>query len=162
MTRREVDKEDLLREATALVQRAELELLGDLAVPHVIAGFRHKGAASFFFGADPVYHFNEDGELRRAYCDGLLIKANDGKLFSLRRERRQGEIQLLRHDFTDAEQNEFVQRMQNALADLRMALESSRYKVVQQEPRDADFAGRLFEWLTRHDGSQVADRPNVI
>ena len=75
---RNPNREDLLREATALVERIEL-------VPHrdrqfdasepIVVGFRADGALSIFFGDDPVYQFNAAGELRRAYCDGLLFKA---------------------------------------------------------------------------------------
>jgi hypothetical protein len=45
-----------------------------------IAGFRTSGS-DFFFGAEPVYQFNTAGELRRAYCDDLLIKASRGRWF---------------------------------------------------------------------------------
>ena len=90
MARDQSSREDLLREATALVERIELRIAGPMSVKHdrddhVVVGFRANGSASFFFGEDPVYQFNSAGQLRRAYCGGLLIKAAHGRLVSLQR-----------------------------------------------------------------------------
>src|SRR5688572_18570527 len=65
MARQEQDREDILREATALVERVEL-LIPEFPEP-IVAGFRRDGSASFFFGADPVLQFNAQGKLRRAF-----------------------------------------------------------------------------------------------
>src|SRR5262245_10991650 len=100
MAREESDREDLLREATALVERIELIVDIGNAGQHVVAGFRTNGAASIFFGADPVYQFNAAGELRRAYCDGVLIKGSRGRLVSLSRKRLANESLLLSCEFT--------------------------------------------------------------
>ncbi len=70
MARDESSREDLLREATALVERIELVphatdpliAASDLFDKHIVAGFRRDGALSVFFGEDPVYHFNAEGE----------------------------------------------------------------------------------------------------
>jgi hypothetical protein len=94
MSRRESDLEDLLREATALVERAELKI-ADYDEP-IVVGFRRDGSASVFFGPDPVYQFNSAGELRRAYVSGLLYKAERGSLCALRRERNETEVALVR------------------------------------------------------------------
>jgi hypothetical protein len=161
MARQESDKEDLLREATALVERIELAPVGVAKCEHVIAGFRRDGAASIFFGADPVYHFNAAGELRRAYCDGLLFRADSGRLVSLRRERQQNEVQLLRHELTEAEQIAFFTRMRELLIGLSSALDTADYTVNGEVPDDADVLGRLQTWLTQHDGSKIAATPNA-
>jgi hypothetical protein len=161
MARQESDKEDLLREATALVERVELAPAGSLQDEHIVAGFRHDGAASIFFGTDPVYHFNAAGELRRAYCDGLLFKAASGRLVSLSRKRRQNEVQLLRHELTEAEQPAFLARLRERLDRLSTALDTAEYAVKGQMPGDADVLGRLQAWLTQHDGSKIAAMPNA-
>ena len=93
MARDESSREDLLREATALVERIELRITAPISAAHdrddhVVVGFRANGAASFFFGDDPVYQFNSAGQLRRAYCGGLLFKATHGRLVSLQRVRQ--------------------------------------------------------------------------
>ncbi len=159
MARRESDREDLLGEATALVERVELSPVDAPEGDHVTAGFRRDGAASVFFGAERVYQFNAAGELRRAYCDGLLFKAVRGRLASLRRVREHGEVQLLRHDLTDAEQFNFLARMQGILSELANQLSHGGYNVVGQVPADADVVSRLKLWLTRQSASKVADTP---
>src|SRR5262245_11539562 len=107
MGREESDREDLLREATALVERIELAPDFGHAGEHIVVGFRANGAASFFFGADSVFQFNAAGELRRAYCGGQLIKASRGQLVSLARQRLENETQLLSRKLTDDEQAKF-------------------------------------------------------
>src|SRR5690606_4241518 len=96
MARQEQDREDLLKEATALVERVELAIDG--MPEHVVVGFRADGCASFYFGPEPVWHFNTSQELRRAYVGGLLYKAEQGRLVSLQRNRTSGQVQLLRHE----------------------------------------------------------------
>jgi hypothetical protein len=161
MARQETDKEDLLREATALVERVELAPIGDSDDATITAGFRPDGAASIFFGADPVYHFNAAGELRRAYCGGLLFKAMHGRLVSLRRVRTRDEVQLLRHELSEAEQSVFLTRMQSLLADLATVLTRREFKTVGQVPKDADVVGRLKAWLAQHDGTSIAASPHA-
>src|SRR5437588_282047 len=85
MARETTDREDLLREATALVERAELAV-ADWPEP-VVIGFRRDGAASIYFGGDPVYQFNARGELRRAFVADRLFKAEHGILAALDRQR---------------------------------------------------------------------------
>src|SRR3954468_24098136 len=101
MSRRESDREDLLREATALVERAELNVAG--LEESIVIGFRRDGAASFYFGADPVYQFNAVGQLRRGFVAGRLIKAERGRLVALSRERTENEVALVRHELSTAE-----------------------------------------------------------
>jgi hypothetical protein len=161
MARQESDREDLLREATALVERVELSPVDAPQHEPVIAGFRAGGAVSIFFGGDPVYQFNASGELRRAYADGLLFKAERGCLVSLRRIRRQAEVQLVRHDLTDAEQAAFLTRMTDQLRGFAADLECVNYSLVGQVPADADVLGRLREWLARHIGATIAKKPHV-
>src|SRR5437870_346539 len=121
MAQRETDREDLLAEATALVERVELSIespsnadfaasLATRGTKHdpIVAGFRRDGSLSIFFGGDPVYQFNARGELRRAFVNGLLYKAVQGKLAALRRVRSADETQLVRHDLTPAETVQFL------------------------------------------------------
>lgn len=158
MAREESQREDLMGEATALVERIEF------AIPYrdaIVAGFRADGAFSIFFGEDPVYHFNAAGELRRAYCDGLLIKASSGQLASLRRERTAHETQLVRHALTAGEQGEFLATLSEKLRTLRDQLSDGNFSVTGQVPQDADILGRVRAWLGEHHDVCVASRPNV-
>src|SRR5215212_742956 len=119
MARDESSREDLLREATALVERIELRpratdfstAASKLIDQPIVAGFRRDGALSIFFGEDRVYQFNPAGELRRAYCNGKLLKATRGRLASLDRARTQHEVQLARHELSAIEEAEFLSQM---------------------------------------------------
>jgi hypothetical protein len=90
MARQPEDREDLLAEATALVERAELRLPGDART--IVAGFRATGCGSLFFGADPVYQFNSARQLRRAFVGGELYKAERGQLVALTRASEGGRL----------------------------------------------------------------------
>jgi hypothetical protein len=168
MARQESSREDLLREATALVERIELapRTVGaaaaeDNAGDRLVAGFRSDGALSIFFGEDPVYQFNAAGELRRAYSDGTLVKAVRGRLTSLERVRKPHEVQLVRHELTAAEEVALIQRMTDLLRELASSLDAGRFEVIGQVPRDANVLGRLRAWLAAHKQFPIAARPNV-
>jgi hypothetical protein len=161
MARQELDKEDLLREATALVDRVELAASGELLEGlRIVVGFRADGAASFFFGADPAYHFNAAGELRRAFCDGLLAKAERRRLVSLRRQRRADEVQLIRHELSDAEQAEFLGRAKVLFDRLADAIRADGYTIGGQVGSE-DTASRIERWLAGRDEIRVAVSPGV-
>ncbi|HEV3024921.1 MAG TPA: hypothetical protein VGX76_20740 [Pirellulales bacterium] len=153
MARQEQDREDLLAEATALVERVELAVEG-FDEP-LVAGFRRDGSASVYFGADPAYHFNSHGELRRAYAAGLLYKAEGvsqsrhGRLVALERCRAAGEVQLVRHELDADENARFLDALSRRLASLGEALHQGQYRLVGQVPADADVVARVRDWLAR-------------
>lgn len=160
MSRQESPREDLLREATALVERAELVIPG-FDEP-IVVGFRRDGAASFFFGEDPVYQFNAAGELRRAYVCGLLYKAEKGKLIALRRERTPTETALVRHELTDAETITLLNTMRQLLLQLQTTLSTSSQQLLRELPPAADVSRRIAAWLnTLPDPVRLADKPHV-
>jgi hypothetical protein len=167
MARDQSSREDLLREATALVERIELRITSQTSAArdrddHVVAGFRANGSASFFFGDDPVYQFNSAGQLRRGYCGGLLFKATHGRLVSLQRVRRLNETQLISHQLTDSEQFSFTGVMQTRLRVLAGALQNSCFEVIGQVPAEADVLDRVRNWLATHDGLPVAATPRAV
>jgi hypothetical protein len=162
MARDETDREDLLREATALVERIELVLtVAEPGAEAIVAGFRRDGALSVFFGADPVYQFNAAGELRRAYCDGLLYKAERGRLISLERVRTPNEVQLLRRDLSDEQQQKCLTQIGERLRTLSAELDRGTLRVIGQVPAIADVLGRVRKWLTEHDGLTIAKSPHA-
>jgi hypothetical protein len=167
MARDESSREDLLREATALVERVEVIVTDGMSgAPnrdnHVVAGFRSNGSASFFFGDDPVYQFNSSGQLRRAYGGGLLFKAAHGRLVSLQRARQRNEVQLLRRQLTDSEQAAFTDQMRTCLRELAETLDRGRYEVVGQVPTETDVLKRVKNWLAEHDGMPIATSPRAL
>jgi hypothetical protein len=169
MARYESNREDLLREATALVERIELiprtaasAVSDNFArdVP-IVAGFRADGALSIFIGQDPVYQFNAVGDLRRAYSDGLLFKAVHGRLISLERVRSANEVQLVRHELTDAEQNLFLETMVTRFRVLAYVLATNGVEITGQAPTGVDILGRVRAWLDANQQISIAARPNA-
>jgi hypothetical protein len=160
MAREEEPREDLLREATALVARAELQV-ENFAEP-VVAGFRRDGAASFFFGQQRVYQFNATGELRRGFLNDQLYKAECGRLVRLARQRTQHTVELLRHELNDAETAYFLTTALEYLQRLRRSLEMGTFHAVGQVPPEEDVVGRISDWLARRsEAIQLADSPKL-
>jgi hypothetical protein len=156
----ERDKEDLLRDATALVERIELSVGG--FDEHVVVGFRDSGAASFFFGQDPVYHFNSTGELRRAFADGRLYKAEKHWLVSMERRRGEGVVALVGHELSEPEMDAFLMGMSRAFDSLRDSIETGRAAVIGKVPVDHDVLGRTRAWLEKLSRPlQIAARPHA-
>lgn len=160
MARHESDREDILREATALAERAELRLPGES--DPVVIGFRAGGAASAFFGGDPVYQFNAQGELRRAYVGGLLYKAEKGRLVELRRERTSHETSLIRRELDAAKQDELLQGAETRLLAVAAHLHAGEAQVQRQVPERGDIVARIVSWLDRRPRPlQIAQRAKV-
>jgi hypothetical protein len=145
MARQEEAREDLLREATALIERVELsaEDFGD----SFVAGFRRDGAASFFFGQQIVYQFNSASELRRGFLDGRLYKAECGRLVELRRQRTSESVDLVRHELTDLETSQFTADAHQRLQKLHGVLCTGQFQMVGQVSPQGDLVGRLRDWL---------------
>ena len=151
MSEREPAREDLIRTATALTQRVELQVEGFAQL--LVIGFR-RSSGSIYVGEDPVYHFNGTGELRRAHWQGKLVKAEAGKLVALRRQRGPGHANLLRHEWKAAEMTSFLEQLRQCLDRLRSALEQQQYRVNRQVPEDQDVVAQCRQWLR--------DLPNPI
>ena len=160
MAQHEQDREDLLREATALTTRAELQVPG--FAESIVVGFRSNGAASIFIGADPVYQFNTSNELRRGFRDGQLMKAVDGKLFTMRRQRCDGQVQLLRSELGDEDAAEYLKTCREHLAALQARLAAENYELVGEVPRDGKVVAEIVEWLAALPQQiSIATQPNV-
>ncbi len=131
MARHEAEREDLLADARALVDRAEYQVPGWDQL--LVGGFRANGAMSLFFGEDPALHWNSQGELRRAYAGGLLYKAEQGRLVALERERTERETALIRHELTDEEQRQFVEEQKARLLTLRAEFDAGKVQLLREE-----------------------------
>lgn len=128
MARHESDREDLIREATALKNRVEWQIPGESEL--VFTGVRAGGHLSIYFGPDPVYQFLPDGGLRRAYADGFLYRTQGTTLAKLHRERSTEQTVLLRSDLTQDELSEFLNTMDQRLDQLRLSIASG--SAIQQ------------------------------
>jgi hypothetical protein len=169
MAQQESPREDLLREATALVERVELvsdkprdaRAIKEAARPSIVAGFRAGGGLSIFFGEDPAYHFNTVGEVRRAYVGGLIYKAIKGELIVLTRVRSADQVELRSHTLAATEQAKFVGQMSARLSDLAAELDAKAVQIRAQVPPDANVLDRLQKWLADYHEVRIAVRPNA-
>jgi hypothetical protein len=154
MSRTIREREDLMRDATALIERVELRVAGQGSA--VVAGFRRDGRLSIYFGDDPAFHFDEGGRLRRAFVDGDLYRSQGMTLARLRRRRDQTTTELQRHDLDPAESQRFAMNMTGCLRELLDALVSSRYEIIRQVPPDAEIVPRLCDALERAGGGELS------
>lgn len=160
MAREEHDREDLLAEATALVERAELALPG--CAETTVIGFRSDGCGSIYLSARLAWHFNSHNQLRRAYANGLLYKAQRGRLVALRREQTASEVQLVRRDLDASETAQFLGELERDLTELRQTLATATVRVVGQIPAESDVLGRIRQWLAGLPSPpQLADSPHA-
>ena len=147
----------MLAEATALVERVEFTT-PSFAEP-MILGVRRDGCLSIYLSADEAYHFNTRHELRRAYLDGRLLKAEQHRLVALTRNRTATEVQLVRHEFTDAEMQQLLSRLQQSIDLLRKSIEQAA--VQRCVPDDLPARERTAQWLAPLSAVQVAAEPHA-
>lgn len=160
MAREESDREDLLREAVALVERAELRVADE--PEHVTAGYRANGALSLFFGPDPVWQFNAAGELRRGYLAGKLLKAEGGRLVEMTRERTAESTRLLSRSLAADEQQAVLREAERRIGKLHAALAAGECEVIGQVPAERDVTARVIGSLAMlRTGFAVAQSPRV-
>ena len=134
MARVETDRDDLLREAVALVRRMELRVSpGDNVI---VIGFRPTGWLSVYFNADPMYQFDELGRLRRAYTDGLLYRSEGSVLARLERQRLEAETTLVRRDLCGESLVEFRQQTHDKIRWLQELLREGDVTISRQVPSD--------------------------
>jgi hypothetical protein len=137
MSREESDREDLLREAVALTRRAEFSF--EKETEPTFLGFKREGGLSIYLGADPVYQFNPEGQLRRAYCNGLLYRTQGATLAELRRDRSVPDrVMLRRRDLDAVELAEFLSEMTSRLHELQQRLSARSFRAMKTVPPDAD------------------------
>ncbi|WP_339726975.1 hypothetical protein [uncultured Gimesia sp.] len=137
MARNEEDREDLMREATALFPRAELQVVHE-SFP-VFWGQKKSGHFSFYFGSDPVYQFDQTGFLRRAYIEGALYRTQGNTLARLTRVRNSEETILNRYDLSITEVGLLLQTMADRFRKLESAFrEESGIQKIQTLPDDAE------------------------
>ena len=154
MAKNEQNREDLMREASALSPRAELAT--PAFAESIVFGFRSSGGLSIFFGADPVYQFNSTGELRRAFVRGDLFKSVKGRLQRLHRERNANQVTLWQSELDDNQQNEFLGEMQSHCDRLRDALARNLFELVDEIPKGSG----AIEWLQTF-SSKIASPPRI-
>ncbi len=160
MAREAHEREDMLRDARALVPRIMLriELAGGAA--DVLAGFRGE-ALSLYFGDDPVFHFNARSELRRAFVADQLIKAERGRLVVLVPDRTQERTELQATPLGMNPESRLLAEIESRLRDLDSALAANRFEILGQQPSEGNALVTLQRWLAVRSGIRVANSPRV-
>lgn len=163
MARESQDREDLLRDATAFVNRLQLRVEIDEKPSEVFVGFRRGGAVSLYLDQDPVYHFNGRGELRRAFFKDQLIKAEQGKLVGLDRQNSDEEVAMLRREFSPAEQELFCEELVGQFQMLLCMLKAGDFVVEGQVAEDEGTVPleQLMHFLNGFVKVRIADSPRV-
>ncbi len=151
MARQESDKEDLIRDATAMVERAELNCNGWSTV--ITIGFFRDGRCTIYFDQDPYYQFDARGLLRRAYVDGLLYRSQTSTLARMDRHRPAGvdgnteQVILQRVDLTEPELGEFREQMLLQIGRLHDSIRHDNYRIRRAVTIDGTLPERTLPLL---------------
>ncbi len=157
MARMEQDREDLMREAVRLVPRGEFLWQEQ----RVFVGFRPGPAPSFYFSPEEVYQFNSQGELRRAYLQGALYKAQQGHLVRMLRHRTAQQVQLRSTRLSPQQEHQFLEQLHRRLQAFAHALHSGEAQLATHFPPEEDFLHLVLQWLTEHPRVRIAKRPHA-
>lgn len=145
MAHHESDREDLFAEATAYAFRIELAVPGRLQP--VLIALRDGGGGSIYFTQEDVWHFNEQGQVRRGYADGALYKAERGRLVKLVRERTAEATILRRTDLDESETAARLDDLRNALALLLAMIVAGKVRVLRATDDSTAGLARAAGWI---------------
>lgn len=145
MARQSSDREDLMAEAVALLPRIALRVSN--LPSEIIAGRRVDGRWSIFMDGDPVYQFDSEHRLRRAFVNDSLYRSQGTTLARLTRQQTAQESVLLRHDLTADELSDFFHHMRRNLQIVFEALSHGTAEVINRIPEDSDYLAELTQNL---------------
>lgn len=145
MARIEADRDDLMRDAVALIRRGAWKLPSEPAP--VIAGIRQDGGFSVYFGDDPCWHFDARNGVRRAFAGGVLYRTQGETLARLTRVRTPSATTLHRVDLAAVELGTFLTAMLERLAGFTAALEDGTAELQQTSPAECPLAEELLPRL---------------
>lgn len=163
MARIEEDKEDLIRDATALVERAEIRCAGMAEV--ITIGVFRDGRCSVYFDQDPFYQFDQQGRVRRAFEAGFLYRSQQSALSRIHRRRDSNangepeQVVLERIDLNASELQDFAQRMRLLIQKLLQQLEGQEYRVLRAVTPDGGIPAAalpLLNAVLQHDADFIA------
>jgi hypothetical protein len=165
MPRHEHDKEDLIADAVALIDRAEYSVKVDgAAEPEIVtAGFRRDQSLSVYFDQDPFYQFDSSGLLRRSYAGGFLFRSQGTTLARIQRQRTNGQVTLLRTDLTPIQLREFQDNMRLRLQTLKNAIHTKmavRLRSVTELPEFDSTLTRQIDVILGHDNTFLSTTIN--
>jgi len=163
VARNESDKEDLIRDASALVERAEIACEGFEEL--ITIGFFADGRCSIYFAQDPFYQFDSQGRLRRAYQAGFLYRSQHSTLSRIDRRRdvkSDGDTQrvvLQRADLSAPDLQKFRCRMRGLIERFYQQIEANEFQVLRAVTSDGGLPPgtvALLERILEHDVDFIA------
>jgi hypothetical protein len=156
MARQSHHREDLLRDATALSPRILLQAVIQGQPCEVFAGFREPESLAIYFDDDPVYQFNSQGELRRAFVAGSIIKADKGQLMAWQRSETLDQTAMLSRRLNPEVTKELTNAMLSRFSELKASISNGNSKIVGQVPPDGDALDKLLKWLGKIESVVIA------
>ena len=168
MAKQTEDREDLLRDGTAMPVRGRLWV--DRA--EVVIGFRSQGQLSLYWDQDPVFQFDESCRLRRVFIDSCRLKAENGKLVRLRQPhesiaRRVDRLRLVTEPISEVDEAAILQRLSDRLQQIDATLDQMVFDADQALLQSVgatppEFARRVRGWIADWDRSLgVAGGPSA-
>ena len=151
--------EDLLADATALVQRAKLEL--PPGNDPVVFGFRDNGALSLFLDPEIAYHFNQKYELRRVFLSGERYKAEQGQLICVRRRPGLRNVRLESTLVKPSQLKHILSVLDEQLCRWNALLLEGNYRLIGQVPPDGNVVGRLQNCIPEMMRHRIANSPHA-
>ena len=125
----------------------------------LLAGFRGD-SLSLYFGEDPVFHFNAAGELRRAFIDGRLVKADRGRLVFMEREQTD-QATILQHTASAGDEEAVTRELAARLRRCEAAMTALQFTLLGESPVGGDGVSRLLQWLRERRELVLAQSPHV-
>ena len=151
--------EDLLTEATALVERAKI-VIPDQPDP-VVFGFRQNGAVSLFFGPEIAYHFNKYNQLRRVFMLGVRYKAAEGQLVRIDRVPNVPNVRLQITPVKPAQVETIFSLLDHQLSRIKTRLGAAKYRLIGQVSLNGKIVERLQDCIPELLHHRIADSPHV-
>lgn len=131
----------------------------------IVIGFRVQGQMSLYWDQDPVYQFDADKNLRRAFINGDRYKAVDGRLIRLASPAEDNaavrRLALVGSEISGDQQRRILQRLADRLQQIAEVLADSKSATGRHQLRcigvqpDA-FCDRVSQWI-----DQVQCRPSI-
>ncbi|MEZ6086717.1 MAG: hypothetical protein R3C05_01525 [Pirellulaceae bacterium] len=140
------DREDLLGEATGLPMRGELQIE---SCPPIVVGFRSDDAASWYFGADPVFQFDPTHRLRRVFNEGIRYAVAAGGIVRLSRPAVGGRVRFEKELLDDAETDQLLQLWETKIAPVHAAIQSRSYRWTGASVEVDAIETKVIQWLER-------------
>lgn len=136
LARQESDREDLFAEAAGLRPRVEFVNPNGTTI---VVGIRKDEGLLVFFSPQFSAGWSPRHELRRVFREGLIYRAQAGRVFEqLRRERTAPETNLLATTLSVASSVELADSVWSALRDVLDRLESGAMTPSRSFPVDVD------------------------